>query len=137
MARKSQTATDLVPMRAATQGSWTTETKLRLVKGVEDYKLPSKPEWSGLDELSSRTEFEGLQVFAEDAIFDGKEFLAPATVYVKLNYDSSSDEPVAFSESFPASVVFQVNAAGEVLVKKVNVDTTSFFDGDDHTSSEG
>lgn len=127
MVQKQNTAEKTVPVRASTQDLWTSSARQKLVEAVEQYDLASKPEWSVLDELSSATEFEGLQVFAEDAIFYGSGFVAPATVYVKLHYGSSSDDPADFSESFPASVNFDVKPDGTVEIDRIEVDTKSFF----------
>jgi Predicted pPIWI-associating nuclease len=119
-----------VPKRASTQDIWTGAAKQNLIEAVENYDLSSKTEWSALDELSSATEFEGMQVFAEDAIFKGSDFVAPATVYVKLRYGEDSAEPVTFSDSFPASVTFNVASDGDVEINRIEIDTNSFFNED-------
>lgn len=133
MVQKSSAAASAVPMRASTQGIWSGDVKSVLIEAVEQYDLPSKSEWKVLDELSSHTEFEGIQVFPDDAIFDAGVFIAPATVYVKLNYGSEPDA-VDFSEAFPASVVFDVKSQNGIEISKVDVDTSSFFD--EEASSE-
>jgi hypothetical protein len=127
MVQKSSAAASAVPVRASTQDIWSGDVKSGLIDAVEHYDLPSKSEWRTLDELSSRTEFEGIQVFPDDAIFDAGIFVAPATVYVKLNYGGEPDA-LDFSEAFPASVVFDVKPQNGIEISKVDVDTSSFFD---------
>lgn len=127
MVQKNSAAQTTVPVRASTQNVWTPDAKRELIEAVEHYDLPSKSEWGTLEELSSHTEFEGIQVFADDAIYDGEVFIAPATVYVKLNYGEAVDS-VDFSESFPASVMFQVKPKSGAEIRRIEVDTSSFFD---------
>jgi hypothetical protein len=82
-----------------------------------------------LDELSTRTTFEGIEA-NPDGIFtrdDGATFSAACTIYVGLNYGGSRDG-VCMSDSFPATVSGHFEDGGNVNIDDVNVDTTSFFD---------
>jgi hypothetical protein len=83
---------------------------------------------SDLDELSSNTLFEGIEV-NPDAIFTSGEnrFEASATVYVTLTYGGSRDN-VSIPDSYPAIVRGHFNVDGEAEVEQIEVDTSSFFE---------
>jgi hypothetical protein len=81
-----------------------------------------------LDELSTRTTFEGIEanpdgVFTSDG---GATFQAACTIYVTLNYGGRRDD-VSMADSYPATVHGTIDAEGVVAVDHVDVDTSSFF----------
>lgn len=86
---------------------------------------------SDLDELSTRTQFDGIEanpegVFTPDG---GSTFQAACTIYVALNYGGSRDA-VSMADSYPATVHGSINQDGTVEIDQVEVDTSSFFGPD-------
>lgn len=111
-------------------GVWFDALPEKLSEAAAAYSLPDTPDWSPLAELSSQTLFEGIEVHGEAAVFDEGKFIAPATVYVTLQYDPKSNDSVSFHDSYPARVFFALQAGDaekSVAVEKIEVDTTSFF----------
>ena len=68
-----------------------------------------------------------MEVHGDSSVFEGGQFVAPATVYVQLVYDPNSNDSVSFSDSYPARVVFDIEN-GAVTIKNVIVDTRSFYE---------
>jgi hypothetical protein len=73
-----------IATRAETQAVWDESIPERLSQAVDAYSLPDHPEWAELEELSSGTLFEGIDVFGDDSVYENGLFIAPANVYVKL-----------------------------------------------------
>lgn len=110
---------------------WFDELPEVLSQAVEDYHLADTSDWEPMDELSSQTLFEGIEVYGDAAIVEkNSEFVAPGTVYVKLQYDPNSNEPVTFSDSYPARVRFVVTDKSKksIEIKGVEVDNSSFYE---------
>jgi hypothetical protein len=84
--------------------------------------------WHSLDSLSSQTVFEGVEVHP-DGVFDaGKgNFEAVATAYVTLQYGGKR-EHTAMSDSYPAKISGTIDSKGNVQIKSVTVDTSSFYE---------
>lgn len=99
-----------------------------LDKAVEDYDLPNTGDWAPLDELSSATVFEGIDVYGDSAIMEGEKLVAPGNVYVELVYDPNSKEAVTFNDSYPVRVFFRVTDDKEIAIERIEVDTSSFYE---------
>ena len=109
---------------------WFDDLPERLSDAADKYNLPETDDWNVLAELSSQTIFEGMEVYGDDAVFENNEFVAPATVYVKLVYDPNSNDPVEINDSYPARVFFSIKGKKDdkqVEIHRVEVDTSSFF----------
>lgn len=119
-----------VRIQSREKGIWFDDLPERLSDAADAYHLPETMDWGPLEEISAGTLFEGIEVYGDSAVIDGDELIAPATVYVKLQYDPSSKDPVVFSDSYPARVFFKViDNRGEKIVEieRVEVDTSSFY----------
>jgi hypothetical protein len=81
-----------------------------------------------LDALSSNTIFTGIDVYEDAIIREGDEYIAPATIYVELNYGGKSDAAV-MGDSFPGTVRFIVKD-NHVDIEDISVDTGSFYSDD-------
>jgi Predicted pPIWI-associating nuclease len=99
-----------------------------IIKAVEDYDLASSPEWQELDELSSHTKLEAIEI-NPNGVFEGPPgfFQAVGSVYVTLNYGAKRDSS-SMSDSYPVLVTGKLDrAAKAVSVETVTVDTSSFY----------
>ncbi len=104
----------------------------RLSEAASRYELADTSDWDPMAELSSATQLDGLSVDGLSTVKVGDgEFVAPAFVYVTLQYDPNSDDPVVFSDSYPARVFFRIlGGAGtdEIKIEKIHIDNSSFFE---------
>jgi hypothetical protein len=99
-----------------------------IMTAVEGYDLASSSDWTGLDQLSSHTEFEALEA-NPDGIFQGPDgsFQAVGNVYVTLNYGDRRDSS-SMSDSYPVQLTGKFDAATKaVSIDHVLVDTSSFY----------
>jgi Predicted pPIWI-associating nuclease len=107
---------------------WFEDLPKKLNEAVENFSLPDTEDWTALAELSANTEFEYIEVDSNSAVVEGGQLIAPATVYVKLNYGPENDG-VEFHDSYPARVFFSTNKNDKsVTVKKIGVDVSSFYE---------
>jgi hypothetical protein len=99
----------------------------KIVRLVEEYDLSSDPAWSALDELSTHTALEGLEVDPEGVVLDKNgKFRGVVNVYVTLQYDKDDVEGFTTSESFLGN--FEGHFEGErPKVDSISVDTSSFY----------
>lgn len=115
---------------------WFPDVREKLLAALAVYDLASQPDFARLRDLSERTEIEGVAVHTDSAIIKGRKWIAPATLYVTLNYDIGSKEPVALSDSYPATVTFAVDAEHNVTVERVEADVSSFY-GEGEPADDG
>jgi hypothetical protein len=107
---------------------WFPELPKEMGKAVAATHLPDTQDWEELAELSSNTEFEYMEVDPSSAIVEGNQLIAPATVYVKLNYGSKNDG-TEFHDSYPARIFFIANKEKKsVNVDRIEVDVSSFYE---------
>ena len=121
------------PVSARSNPEWFENLPDKLTTAVKDYNLPNTGDWSVLDELSSATQFEDIEVYGDDAVFEDGNFIAPATVYVQLVYAPNSEDPAVINDSYPARVHFQIERVGKnrkrvLKVERIEVDTSSFYE---------
>ena len=101
-----------------------------LPAAVEVYPLADTDSWQPLADLSSQTLFEGLTVDPDAIVVQGKQYIAPGRVYVRLQYDPHSPDPVLLDESYPVRITFHLDGVGErekVMIDSVEPDTSSFY----------
>jgi hypothetical protein len=100
----------------------------RIAEALKEYDLSSDPVWGELDELSTHTTFDGVEVDPEGVIVDDKgRFKGVMNVYVTLQYDKDSKEGFATSDSFLAN--FEGHLDGkDPKIDSVSVDTSPFFE---------
>lgn len=116
-----------VAREARLTDQWSPELADALERAVEDYDLPASDDWGPLDELSQSTAFDGFDLDPDSTVIVDGTFRTPGTVFVTLNYDSNSDEPISMSDSFPMIVRFKV-IDNAVQIEEIEVDTSSFFE---------
>ena len=124
------------PKIARNDARWFPDVREKLLAALTFYDRALKPVFAQLRDLSERTEIEGVAVHTDSAIIEGQKWIAPATLYVTLNYEIGSKEPVALSDSYPATVTFFVDAEHNVTVERVEVDVSSFY-GEGEPADDG
>lgn len=110
---------------------WYQSVSAELSNIISDFDLTETSAWADLDALSTRTVLEEFVVSDDVLIEEGDYFVAPATVFVTLNYGDGSDS-FSINESFFSRVMFNVVGGDEdteVKIKILNiyVDTSSFY----------
>jgi hypothetical protein len=122
--------TATAPVRLTSKSTnWFRGLPQKLSEAAKEYKLPETPDWQPLDELSSQTVFDGIEVYGDSTVIEDGQLVAPATVYVHLVYDPNSKDPVQFDDSYPARVFYSVDKENRrVTVNRIDVDTSSFFE---------
>ncbi|MBZ9711163.1 hypothetical protein LB543_31185 [Mesorhizobium sp. ESP7-2] len=121
-----------VRIQSRGRGIWFDDLPEKLSKAADNYSLPETTDWSPLEELSGGTIFEGIEVYGDSAVIDGKKLVAPGTVYVELQYAPGSEDSTSFHDSFPARVFFKVvepvPGKKDIEIERIEVDTSSFFE---------
>jgi len=110
---------------AVKKDQFSRDQRARIAEHVREANLASDSVWPALDELSSRTVFEGIEVFPDEIEMDGEHFRGFMNVYVTLNY-GRGDDGFSRSDGFPG--VFRGRLAdGEIADLEFEVDTSSFY----------
>jgi hypothetical protein len=110
---------------AVMKGQASKDQRASIADHVGQADLASDPVWSKLDELSSHTEFEGIEVFPDEIEMVGDQFRGFMNVYVTLNYGKKAD---AFSRSDGFPGVFRGRLVdGRIEDLQFDVDTSSFY----------
>src|SRR5258708_6897358 len=86
-----------------------------IMKAVEDYDLAPSREWQNLDELSSHTELETIEI-NPNGVFEGPpgSFQAVGSVYVTLNYGDKRDSS-SMSDSYPVLVTGKIDRTAKTV----------------------
>ncbi len=82
--------------------------------------------WSRLEELSSRTRVEDIEVFEDEIAEYDNTIKVPANIYVSLNYQDNG-KTESFHDAFPGTFIVSIKN-GEAVISDMTVDTSSFFD---------
>jgi hypothetical protein len=79
-----------------------------------------------LDQLSSRTEVDHIDMMRDGIFKEDVSFTGICTFYVDLNY-GQGDDAVSFPEAFPGKVHGHIDDNEDVIIDDMTVDTTSFY----------
>lgn len=101
----------------------------KVADAVGHLNLSEHPKWwATLSALSSKTEFDGLEVFEDEIVRDAgattKAFTGNANVYVKLVYGGNQDQAWT-ADSFPLRFTGHFDGV-KVVIDDISVDTSSF-----------
>lgn len=101
--------------------------KLKAVaKAAEDFELDNAPVWSDLDELSTHTTLDDVEVDISGIVIEGNAFSGVANVYVTLQFGRDDDEGFHESDSFLAQFSGQF-VKGEPVINIFEIDTSSRY----------
>ncbi|MBA4802527.1 MAG: hypothetical protein H2040_11770 [Euryhalocaulis sp.] len=100
----------------------------KIESALENYEVEESSAWQELSDLSANTVFDGIEVYGDSVIKDGDDIIIAATIYVTLNYDINSNDPVSFNDSYPARVYFTLSPENEILIQNIEADTRSFYE---------
>ena len=114
------------PKEARRTTHWFSNLPDKLNAAFENYDIRTSEAYAGLSELATSVIIEGHSIDVESTIIDGKNWIAPGTIYVSLRYDPNSDDPVELSDSYPITVNFSVSH-GDVNIEGVKADVSSFY----------
>jgi hypothetical protein len=95
---------------------------------LKGYDLTGDAAWGNLDELSTHTRLEGVDVDPEGILIDDQgRFKGVMNVYVTLQYGKDDKEGFASSDSFLGN--FEGHLEGErPKIDAVTVDTSPFYE---------
>ncbi len=111
---------------ASASSTWKEDTPQKLEDALSRLDITKMQAWNDLDQLSSKTVFEGMSVDGDLSVTNGKVTLAPATIFVSLHFGKGEDAFKA-KDAFPAQVFFRTT--GDVVdIEDVRVNTSSFFE---------
>lgn len=107
-----------------------------IARAAEAVPIPERPEvWSKLESLADRADYNGARVPPDGIIIDGERFQGILNISVLLRYDPPGEEAFTDSWTFPA--VFNGRfRSGEVAIDEIDVDTRSFFAGEEYAAAE-
>ncbi|CAA7621732.1 hypothetical protein MTBLM5_400012 [Magnetospirillum sp. LM-5] len=80
-----------------------------------------------LDQLSNRTEFDGVDVIDESIQTSDEKFEADVIVYVGLSYGGRNDE-ITTSDNLPGHIKGRLTEDGQIVIDDLTVDTSSFYE---------
>lgn len=100
---------------------------LKIAEAVEN-RIMSKGTPAELDELSTHTEVDGVDVLADTLNITDGAFDAKLVVYVGLQYGGNADDPITTSDTFPGQVKGHFEQDGSVTIETVSFDTSSFYE---------
>ena len=101
-----------------------------IVKAMQEFDITSDQAWSDLDELSTHTLFDGLEVDPDGVIIKGSNFKGPISVYVLLQYGSDSDDGFTTSDAFMGEFDGHFDASKKPVIDTVTIDTSPFYEGE-------
>jgi hypothetical protein len=100
-----------------------------IVRAMREYDLTQSESWSDLDELSTHTYIDDVEVDPEGIVFHGDSFKGVMSVYVLLQYGKDNVEGFQTSDAFQAHFEGRIED-DEVLIEGVSVDTSPFYEGE-------
>jgi hypothetical protein len=100
-----------------------------IVEAMANADLTKYDAWNALDELSSQTTVEGINVDPAAIIVTGKRFIGLAAIYVALKYDADGDSDAILDTSDTFEGQFEGHfEKARPIIDKVTVDTTPFYE---------
>lgn len=100
-----------------------------VLQAVSDFDLTQSDAWSDLDELSTHTHIDEVEVDPEGIILDEDRFKGMMNIYVLLQYGRDSHEGFQTSDAFRAWFNGHFEGA-EAVIDGVKVDTSPFYEGE-------
>jgi hypothetical protein len=99
---------------------------LKIAEAVED-RIMNNGTPDELDQLSTHTEVDGVDVLADTLSETDGAFAAKLVVYVGLQYGGNADDPMTTSDTFPGQVKGHFEQDGTITIETVSFDTSSFY----------
>lgn len=100
-----------------------------VLQAASDYDLTQSEAWSDLDELSTHTYVDDVEVDPAGIKIEGNEFKGIINVYVLLQYGKDAEEGFQTSDAFRGQFSGHFEG-GLAIIDKVSVDTSPFFAGE-------
>lgn len=115
------------PLAAKRSKAWNAELVERIDEAIARIDWDATDANGDLSELAQQVEIVGHILDIDSTIVDGKTWTTPGTVFVTLNYDINSSEPVSMDDAYPIFVKFHVTD-NLVEIVSVSADTSSFYE---------
>lgn len=108
----------------------------RIARAAEALDITGRPElWGELSRLADEAEFSGARVPPDGIVLTGERFQGIVNISVRLRYWPQDEEPFTDTWTFPA--IFEGRFRnGEVAIDSIEVNTTSFFMGEEYAETE-
>lgn len=107
-----------------------------IVRAAEAIRIPERPDaWAKLAGLADRADYNGSRIPPDGIILNGDRFQGILNISVLLRYDPPGEEPFTDSWTFPAEFAGRFRN-GEVVIDTIDVDTRSFFAGEEFADAE-
>lgn len=100
-----------------------------VLQAVTDLDLTQSDAWSDLDELSTHTYIDDVEVDPEGIVLDDGRFKGMMNVYVLLQYGRDNQEGFQTSDAFRGRFEGHFEGAA-AIIDKVSVDTSPFYEGE-------
>ena len=100
-----------------------------VLQAASDYDLTQSDAWSDLDELSTHTYVDDVEVDPDGIKIEGNNFKGILNVYVLLQYGKDNDEGFQASDAFRGQ--FSGHFEGDLaIIDHISVDTSPFYAGE-------
>ena len=109
------------PLRAERVGA--------VLQAISNYDLTQSDVWSALDELSTHTYIDDVEVDPEGIVLDDNRFKGMMNIYVLLQYGRDNQEGFQTSDAFRGWFNGHFEGA-DAVIDGVRVDTSPFFAGE-------
>ena len=114
--------------RSSFEGNSEEDIRERIARVLKEYDLTSDAAWGNLDELSTHTTLEGVDVDPEGILIDERgRFSGVMNVYVTLQYGKDDKEGFSSSDSFLGNFEGHLERSGP-KIDVVAVDTSPFYE---------
>ena len=100
-----------------------------VLQAVTDLDLTQSEAWSALDELSTHTYIDDVEVDPEGIVLDEDRFKGMMNIYVLLQYGRDNQEGFQTSDAFRGWFNGHFEGA-EAIIDGVRVDTSPFYEGE-------
>lgn len=106
-----------------------TERVRAVMRTLQNYDVAQSTAWPDLDELSTHTYLDGVEVDPEGIVIEGNLFKSVVNVYVLLQYGKDNEEGFQTSDAFLARTSGHFEG-DDVVVDSFVIDTSPFFEGE-------
>lgn len=99
----------------------------RIVDALTEDKITNSRAWNSLDELSSQTKIDEVEVLEDEITGTPDEAEGIFNIYVILRYGDKKEDEFISSDTYPGRFRAHFNEKGDVEFDEIEVDTSSFY----------
>lgn len=116
-----------IPVDARRTKIWFDELPEKLEIALAGYHFVQSKDFEPLAKLSEATLLEDIDIDPRAVIAAGSKLSAAGTVYVKLQYDQNSKDPIFQNDVYPVTIKFHLDGKN-VIIDGVEPDVSSFYE---------